>query len=667
VTAGPRRIDHIWVPLSDGTRLAARIWLPADAEERPVPAVLEYIPYRKNDGTAVGDEGRHGWFARHGYAGVRVDIRGSGDSGGILLDEYLKQEQDDAVEVIAWIAAQPWCTGAVGMIGHSWGGFAALQVAARRPPALRAIITVGSTDDRYADDVHYMGGCVLGYYMLSWAAQMHIYATLPPDPRVVGEGWRRQWLERLDQAQPMIEPWLSHQRRDGYWRHGSVGEDFAAIECPVYAVSGWADGYCSAVLRLLEGLSCPRKGLIGPWPHAYPVEDSAPGPRIGFLQECARWWDQWLLGRDTGIMDEPMLRVWMQDPVPPRANHPVRPGRWVTEPVWPSPNVTGRRLHLGDGVLHDRPQAPQALRHRGAQQHGLDAGDWDPMGAPADLPPDQRAEDGLALAFTSAPLGEPVEILGQPAAVLRLAADKPLALVAVRLCDVLEDGRSCLITRGLLNLTHRHGHDRPVPVVPGEPMTVRVPMKAIGQVVPPGHRLRLSVSTTYWPWAWPSPEPVELTVLTGDCALELPVRPAGGGPEPAPFGPPELAPRPAVEVLRFEPADQTVARSIAAGRFEFVHRYATQRFLLTEPGIEVDTWEPDIFTIGEDEPLSAAVCCERRYGLARGEGWRTRLESVSEMRADATTFRVWTSLRAFDNEECIFSRTWTFDIPRDGG
>ncbi|HSS89443.1 MAG TPA: hypothetical protein VLL69_09000 [Streptosporangiaceae bacterium] len=181
-----------------------------------------------------------------------------------------------------------------------------------------------------------------------------------------------------------------------------------------------------------------------------------------------------------------------------------------------------------------------------------------------------------------------------------------------------------------------------------------------------GHRLRLSVSTTYWPWAWPSPEPVELTVLTGDCALDLPVRPAGGAPEPAPFGPPELALRPAVEILQFEPADQTVARSIAAGRFEFTHRYATQRSRLTESGIEVHTCEPDTFTICEDEPLSAAVRCERRYGLARGDDWRARLESVSEMRADAATFRVSTSLRAFDNEECLFSRTWTFDIPRDG-
>src|SRR5262249_28352260 len=236
-------------------------------------------------------------------------------------------------------------------------------------------------------------------------------------------------------------------------------------------------------------------------------------------------------------------------------------------------------------------------------------------GGPAARPPDQRAEDGRALSFPSAPLGEPVEILGRPAAVLALAADRPLALVVVRLCDVLEDGRSCLITRGLLNLTHRHGHDQPVPVVPGEPMTVRVPMKAIGQVVPAGHRLRLSVSATYWRGAWPSPEPVELTVLTGDCALELPVRPAGGGPEPAPFGPPELAPRPAAEILQFEPADQAVARSIAAGRFEFTHRDATPRVLLTEPGIEGDTWGPDVFTICEDEPLSAGGRCGRRGGV----------------------------------------------------
>jgi putative CocE/NonD family hydrolase len=257
-----RLIDNAWIPLSDGVRLAARIWLPAEAEADPVPAVLEYIPYRKGDGTAVGDSTRHTYFAGHGYASVRVDMRGSGDSDGILLDEYLSQEQDDALEVIAWLASQPWCTGALGMMGISWGGFNSLQVAARRPPALKAIITVCSTDDRYADDVHYIGGCLLGIEMLSWASTMLAFNARPPDPAVVGERWREMWLERLEKTPPFVEAWLSHQRRDAYWKHGSVCEDYAAIECPVYAVGGWADAYTNAVLRLLAGLSCPRKGLI---------------------------------------------------------------------------------------------------------------------------------------------------------------------------------------------------------------------------------------------------------------------------------------------------------------------------------------------------------------------------------------------------------------------
>jgi putative CocE/NonD family hydrolase len=663
-----RRIDHAWIPLADGTRLAARIWLPESADDEPVPAVMECIPYRKNDNTAVADDGRHAYFAQRGYASIRVDIRGSGDSDGVLLDEYLAQEQDDACEAIAWAAEQPWCTGAVGMIGYSWGGFATLQAAARRPPALRAIVTVDSTDDRYADDVHYMGGCVLAYYMLSWAASMHVYATLPPDPQVVGERWREAWLERLESAHPMVEPWLTHQLRDGYWRHGSVCEDFGAIECAVYAVSGWADGYRSAVLRLMEGLTCPKKALIGPWSHTYPVEAQAPGPAIGFLQECVRWWDQWLKGADTGIMDEPQLRFWMQEPVAPAPTYAERPGRWVAERSWPSPRLEQRRLLLGDGTLGQEPQPAVELTHVGAQEHGMDAGDWDPFGGPADLPPDQRAEDGRSLTFTSPPLDEPLELLGVCVARLELAADRERALVSVRLCDVDPDGRSCLVTRGLLNLTHREGHDRVVAVVPGERMAVDVPMKAIGQRIPAGHRLRLSVSSTYWPWAWPSPDPVRLTLLSEGSALLLPVRPPSDADASLPpFEPPALAPRPPVEILELLPGDQTTGRSIADGTFTFEHRYPHVRFSLPESGIEIERYEPDRFAIAADDPLSARARCERRFVTARPDaGWRTTIESESEMAADREVFRVTTTLRAFEGAECVFARAWSFVIPRQG-
>ena len=339
-----REIEHTWLHLSDGTRLAARIWLPEDAEADPVPAILEYLPYRKTDGTVFRDARRQPYLAGHGYAAVRVDMRGTGDSDGVLTDEYTQQEQDDALEILAWIAEQPWCTGKLGIWGISWGGFNSLQIAARRPPGLGAIMTLCSTDDRYADDVHYRGGCVLGLDMLHWSSSMLTWNARPPDPRLYGDGWREEWMRRLETLSPWVEHWLGHQRRDGYWKHGSVCEDYSAIECPVYAVGGFVDGYTNAVPRLLAGLSVPRKGLIGPWAHAFP-DDALPGPSIGFLQEAVRWFDHWLKGVENGVMDEPMLRVWMQDSVPPKPMYDVRPGRWVAEPEWPSP--TRRLARLG--------------------------------------------------------------------------------------------------------------------------------------------------------------------------------------------------------------------------------------------------------------------------------------------------------------------------------
>jgi hypothetical protein len=660
VPAGVIRHDNVWIPLADGTRLAARIWMPEGALHAPVPGLLEAIPYRKDDTTSVADAGRHGYFAQHGYASVRVDIRGSGDSGGLLLDEYLAQEQDDLVEIIDWIASQSWCDGSVGMFGYSWGGFAALQAAARRPPALKAIVSVASTDDRYADDVHYMGGCLLAYYLLSWATTMHVYAVLPPDPEVE-DAWLDVWQARLEGARPMIEPWLTHQRRDDYWRHGSICEDYAAVECAVLLAGGWADGYRNAVFRMLEHLTCPRRAVIGPWSHHFPNDAIPPGPAIGFLQECVSWWDRWLKNEDNGVMDEPMLTSWMQDAAQPRPSYPERSGRWVAEPSWPSPNVALRSLSLGaDGI--DR-GGGRPLLVRSPQSTGVDAGDWDPFGNPADLPPDQRAEDGRSLVFDSLPLDEDVAILGLPAVRLELESDRPQAIVAVRLCDVSPDGASALITRGLLNITHRHGHDDPRPIVPGVREQVTVQLKAIGQIVPAGHRLRVAVSTSYWPWAWPSPEPVTLTVHGG--TLELPIRaPWEGEPVPA-FAEPEQAPVPETETLAFEPGDHAVSRSIGRNSSQLIHSYPAFHTRYAESGIEMRSREPDTFTIDEDDPLSARIQCERSVTVARGD-WNVTIEARSTMQADAESFLVTADLRAFHGGRAVHAGAWSFRVPRDG-
>jgi hypothetical protein len=648
-----RMLENVWIPMSDGCRLSARIWLPESAEAEPVPALLEYIPYRKNDGTAVGDSTRHAYLAGHGYASVRVDLRGSGDSEGVLLDEYLAQEQDDGVEVLAWLASQPWSTGRTGMFGISWGGFNSLQIAARRPPSLKAIITHCSTDDRYADDVHYMGGCLLAADALSWASTMLAFNARPPDPAVVGERWREQWLERLEATPPFIEAWLSHQRRDEFWRHGSVCEDYAAIECAVYAVGGWADAYRNAIFRLMEGLPGPKKALVGPWSHNYP-EDAIPGPAIGFLQESLRWWDHWLKDVDTGIMDEPPVRVWMQESIAPRPWYAERPGRWVAEPSWPSPHVETESNEL----------AFPAGTIVGAQEHGLLAGDWCPYGLPEELPPDQRAEDGLCLCWTGEPLAERVEILGFPEAVMTVAVDRPLALVCVRLCDVAPDGASTLVTRGLLNLAHRAGHAEPAALAPEASLTVGVRMNAIAHAFLPGHRIRVAISPTYWPWAWPSPAPVTLTVH--EARLDLPVRaPREDDADLRPFGPAEGAAPLRVETVETMKTGSSVHRDVASRTFEieYVQDYGgLERIAST--GLEHADRGLDTFTIVEGDPLSAVARSTRTSVLARGD-WRVRIETASDLSGDADTFHVTNVVEAYEGDVRTWARTWSLDVPRD--
>jgi putative CocE/NonD family hydrolase len=649
-----REIEHTWIPLSDGTRLAARIWLPEDAEADPVPAVLEYLPYRKTDGTAIRDAKRQPYLAGFGYAGVRVDMRGTGESDGILTDEYTEQEQEDGLEVIAWLAEQPWCSGAVGVWGISWGGFNALQIAAHRPPALKAIMTLCASDDRYADDVHYRGGCVLALDMLHWASSMLTWMARPPDPQLMGDGWREQWLERLEASEPWIEPWLTHQRRDEYWRHGSVCEDYAAIECPVYAVGGFVDGYTNSVPRLLEGLSAPRKGLIGPWAHAFP-DDALPGPSIGFLQECVRWFDHWLKGVDTGIMDEPMLRVWMQDSAEPRPMYDERPGRWVAEDEWPSPRIDAQGWSLPV-------TSPGAVR--AVPWTGTESGVWCGEGQAGELPADQRPDDARSLTFDFEPFSEPLEILGCPAVTLDLVVDRPQGLVCVRVCDLFPGGTSALVTRGLLNLTHRESHEHPIPLEPGARYTVRVPLDVIAHSFRAGNRLRVSVSPAYWPWAWPSPDEVTLTVFGGE--LELPVRPPRPEHEELPaFGEPEhSAPLP-VEELGEGPIAHTLRRDLATGLVEKVFDWdlgGSTR--LIDADLETSDASHCVYSIVEADPLSAAVHFRASSGMGRGD-WRALSEVASSMTSDRASFHVEMQLDVSENDEKVFSREWTFTIPRD--
>lgn len=658
--------ENLWIPLADGTRLAARLWLPADADTVPVPTVLEYIPYRKRDGTRDRDEPMHSWFAANGYAAIRVDMRGSGESDGLLADEYLKQEQDDAVEAIAWIAAQPWCTGVVGMMGKSWGGFNSLQVAARRPPALKAIVTVCSTDDRYADDIHYMGGCLLNDNHW-WGAIMLAYQARPLDPEIVGDAWRADWLKRLDAMPLWPGLWMEHPLRDDYWRHGSVCEGFSAIECPVLAIGGWADSYTNAVPRLLEGLSVPRQAIVGPWAHIYP-QDATPAPAIGFLQEAKQWWDRWLKGEANGAEAKPMLRAYVEDWMKPETSRPAADGRWVAEPVWPSPSIAPQVLHLADQGLAATGALTAARPIRSPLWTGIAAGEWMGTGVEGEMPADQRLDDGGSLVFDGAPLSEPLEILGFPVIELDLTADKPTGQIAVRLEEVAPDGASLRVAYGVLNLTHRNGHERAEPLQPGERFSIRLPLKVAGHRFAAGHRLRIAISTAYWPLLWPAADATTLTVHAG--RLALPVRTPRAEDATVAFEPPVRGPRaPSTRI-----AEGSMVRSASIDLIANRATYVTDgRGGLFGEGVvrfdEIGTSNAhDLrreLTISGDDPLSARYRIDQAYEIGR-DGWRIRIETVSELTADATAFRLTAHLRAFENGTLVRERSWDERYARDG-
>ncbi|MEU8890438.1 CocE/NonD family hydrolase [Streptomyces sp. NPDC048442] len=659
--------EHVLVPVRDGTRLSARIWRPVSCDEEPVPAVLEYIPYRKRDLSAVRDSIHHPYLAGHGYACVRVDLRGTGESEGVLADEYLEQEQTDALDVLAWLAEQPWCDGNTGMMGISWGAFAALQTAARRPPSLRAVVLASFTDDRYADDMHYMGGTMLSDN-LAEAGTMFAYATCPPDPALVGERWRDMWHERMENTRPWILNWLRHQRRDDYWRHASVCEDYTAVQVPVLASSGWADGYSNAVTRVLEHLDVPRKGLIGPWSHKYP-HLGEPGPAIGYLQEVVRWWDHWLKGVENGVMDGPMLQAWMQDSVPPSTSYEERPGRWVGEPSWPSPHITP----VSHRLLRHRIAAEEASETAGGPMTvrsplsvGQFAGKWASYNAPPDLPYDQREEDGGSLVFDTEPLAEPVEILGTPTVELDLTVSEPVATVAARLSDVAPDGSATRVTYGLLNLTHRAGTGSPEPLEPGRRYRATVQLNGVAQAFPPGHRIRLSLSTSYWPLAWPAPRPALLSVYEGTSTLTLPVRPTAEPDElpQQPFGEPEGCP-PLASTRISPPEERWEVRRDLIGygsALEIVKDRGTVR--IDDIGLDTGLRAEERYTATADDFTSVAGETAWTMRFGRGD-WDVRVETRTELRCTETEFHVDATLDGYEGDRRVFSRTWNETLPRD--
>jgi putative CocE/NonD family hydrolase len=659
---GFKVIENEWITLADGRRLSARIWMPKNAIKKPVPAILEYLPYRKRDGTAQRDDSTYPTFAEAGYAGVRVDIAGTGESDGVFEDEYSPGELADACEVIEWIASQSWCDGNLGMMGISWGGFNSLQVAALRPPALKAIISIGSTVDRYNDDIHYKNGCLLNSNF-TWSSVMLCYASRPPDPAVFGKDWKKTWLNRLNTQPFPLETWLSHQRKDDYWKHGSINEDYAAIEIPCLIISGWADGYINAPPAVAANLNSPVKAVNGPWIHKYP-HFAWPKPRMDFLNEALAWWDHWLKKLDNQVEDLPAYRAFISENIRPLPRRDLEPGRWVAEAELPSPDIHFRQLYLAPNrQLLDIPGASREKSVCSPQDCGTSSGEFFTLKPESEMPGDQRHDDAGSLVFETSKLHKSIEILGRPKLRCSIRVDQPVGNIAVRLNDIAPDRTVTRVSWGVLNLAHRNGNENPEPMTVGKFERIEIDLDECGYRFIPGHKIRIAISTSYWPMIMPPPVVTTATIKLGpDASIALPIRPGEDRyevPEPE-----NLDPLPEYEMHSPPESRRWIEDDLqnAVTHYHVVDDTGEEE--IPGHGLRTRHYHHECWSINNDDPLSYRATSSYICWMRRDE-WSIRTESESEFHCDADNFYVTATVTAFESDKQINQRSWKKTIKRD--
>lgn len=659
-----QHIDHCWIPLRTGERLAARVWLPEVPQGERVPAILEYIPYRRRDYSASRDEANHGYLAGHGYACLRVDVRGTGDSDGIHTEQWSDDYDRDAEDVLRWIAEQAWSDGRVGMMGLSWGANTGLRMASQCPPELKAVIPVSAADDRYANK--YLGGCLLLNTVI-WGFTMMAQNSRPPSPAAVGDDWRRIWLQRLEEIPCYPANWMRHPHRDAFWASGGLEDRFSDFGCPVYIVGGAADpGYAATVPKMLSKLNVPVRGLIGPWAHKYP-HYAEPGPAIGFLQEALRWFDRWLKNDGNGIEQEPKLRAWMHEFSRPQGLAGQRNGRWIEEQDWPPRDMQQHVLALnGNGCLETDARPATPVEVSTPQNLGMTAGEWMPwlaFGGEPELPLDQRPDDALSMTFDTEPLDGRIEFHGAPTLDLTLAADKPVAMIVARLCDVAPDGTSMRVTYGALDLSHRNGSEEPGSLQPGQKVRVRLPLYHTAHSFRPGHRIRVALSTTYWPVLWPTPEAATVKVWTGESTIALPVRaPRDIDTILRPFEKPETAPPLPKEILRKTDVARRIIRDTATGE-TVLHQLDDGGAFRLPDGLECTARTERWLRVLEDDPLSARLDIEWSWGFMQGD-WNVETRTTGTVTCDASEFRIEANIEALENDVVAFERPWSETIER---
>ncbi len=650
-----------WITLKDGTRLATRIWMPDCAKEKPVPAVLEYLPYRKRGGTDLRDESTYPVFAAAGIAGVRVDIRGSGESGDVIDGEYTERELSDACEVLEWIAAQPWSNGNVGMMGISWGGFNCLQVAARKPPQLKAVISIASTVDRYNDDIHYKNGTHLSAH-LSWAATMLAYQSRSPDIDIVGDKWKAMWMERLENQPFFMEEWLSHQRRDTFWKHGSICEDFDGFPVPALVIAGWADGYRNTPLKAVEGLKDRGKAILGPWVHKYP-HLAWPKPRMDFHGEAIAWWKHWLDDADNNADQLPQVRAYILDGPRPALRREKDPGFWIAKSLWETPKIEMLTVGADNRLNTDGESGGIGeIYLRSPLDTGISGGEWFAMKPDAEISGDQRIDNGGSLVFETAPLTQEAVYLGAPNLTLDVACTADRENLAVRIIDVHPDGMETRACYGVLNLAHRNSDETPEPLEHGKKTRITMKLDAMGYRFAPGHRIKVAFSTSYWPVILPSRQAPGLTIDTASIRLAMPLP---GAHERITVKEPENSdPLPKYERRQPEYTRRSVEKDMISGLTHYRIHEDTGMEVHPEHGLRTRQVQNETWSINPDDPQSMRADIDWHIHMER-DGWKISTKTTTTMRCSKDEWIIAASVTAFEGEAKIFSKSFEKRILRD--
>lgn len=529
------RVEKRWFVMPDGVRLAATLFVPRPRKAgETFPVLLEYLPYRKDDTFYIVDYPCFSYIAQLGFIAVKVDIRGTGASDGAYPErEYSDQEMLDGEEVIRQLAAMPNSNGNVGMFGVSWSGFNSLQMAMRRPPALKAIHAVHASDDLFHDDVHYIDGNLhLDPYHLFINHELGL-------PRTPHYQFDQDYFKNRFDREPWMLTYLANQLDGHFWRHKSLREDYSRINIPVYLLGGLLDGYRSATVRMFQNLKVPVRCDIGPWNHSCP-DDGTPGPNYEWVERMTDWFRLYLAektaakstaakftaAKPSAAKPTCEFMVYVRHGHEPNKDIETVPGYW-REDTMPARGTRIEAFRLGTEGAPD----VKSLEYKAFG--GTAGGTWW-----GDATGDMASDDCHSLVCDGEVLGEARQIIGSPQVKLRVKSTSSKAKWTVRLEDVSPDGAVSLVTGALCNPALRN--DRLNPAWPEKDSfyDITVELHFTTWTFQPGHKIRVSVANAQIPMTWPTPEHMVTTVDFGKSSLSLPVVPLNkrrvtGLPKPA--------------------------------------------------------------------------------------------------------------------------------------